>query len=393
MTVMTEYLSNLRRNFFSTINLLKTHPELFISIAGIIAVSSIRNPFVQFIGFLLYLTFSFSIPKFFLNTEPSMKKRFNDMASEMRKNMIRLVVFALIIYTATRFTEKQDYIESYLNARSSFFYLFLNGYYQFVIIAATVFFSVRRLSVGQSIIDALVFSLTHLTFNIISCLLLMPLLYIKPLFVLNPYDFGAILIEEFGIIAITAWILSYMKSKQINLSEIIKAPEPKHMSGNAYAGNFRRITAAIIDWVIFISIFTIIIPLFSAPIHTLTGFNLQFNIWYYTAAAAVYTSVSWFLLKGRTFGKLAMGIQIVHADGTNINIATIILRAGIITIEVFALLFLQYLNQYDKYYLLESVFCMFVFSGSFWSIFTKNKQSLHDRLADTVVLKKNTHEV
>lgn len=307
--------------------------------------------------------------------------------------MIRLVVFSLIIYTATRFTEKQDYIESYLNARSSFFYLFLNGYYEFVIIAASVFFSVRRLSVGQSIIDALVFSLTHLTFTIISCVLLMPLLYIKPLFVLNAYDFGGILIEEFGIIAIAAWILSYMKSKHINLSEILKVPEVKHMSGNAYAGNFRRITAVIIDWVIFISIFTIIIPLFSPPIHSMTGVNLQFNIWYYTAAIAIYNSVSWFLLKGRTFGKLAMGIQIVHADGTNMSGATIILRAGIICIEMFALLFLQYLNQYEKYYLLESLFCLFLFSGAFWSVFTKNKQSLHDRLANTVVLKKNNHEV
>ncbi len=124
----------------------------------------------------------------------------------------------------------------------------------------------------------------------------------------------------------------------------------------AYAGFGRRLLAVILDEIIL-----------SIPVVGL-GFALTFggsggsgsNI----LLAIVYEALLIALWNGQTIGKLAMGIRVVTADGTPVPVGMAFARAGMKLVSGAALGL-----------------------GYLWMLWDPNKQTWHDKVAKTYVVK------
>ena len=135
-----------------------------------------------------------------------------------------------------------------------------------------------------------------------------------------------------------------------------------------YASFWRRFAAFFIDAIILAIVMRILFPL--------QGFHF-WNIekaWYFvpiitlfnmisTAITVAYSVVFW-TWRGQTPGKMVMNIKILRGDGSNITIGYALLR---------------YLGYFVCFLMLGS--------GFLWIAFDARKQGIHDKIADTVVVK------
>jgi uncharacterized RDD family membrane protein YckC len=137
-----------------------------------------------------------------------------------------------------------------------------------------------------------------------------------------------------------------------------------------YAGFWRRFAAFIIDAVLLSIIIRILFPF-----HGL-GFDFWHldNRWYFIPLIAIsdllsslvtvaYSVVFW-AWRGQTPGKIVMNIKVLRGDGSNITIGYALLR-----------------------YLGYIVCGLMLGTGFLWIAFDSRKQGIHDKIADTVVVK------
>jgi uncharacterized RDD family membrane protein YckC len=137
-----------------------------------------------------------------------------------------------------------------------------------------------------------------------------------------------------------------------------------------YAGFWPRLGAFLIDALLLSMILRILFPF--------QGFYS--NLWHFEPAwylvplmaisnvvstvSTVAYSVAFWTWRGQTPGKIAMNIKILRADGTNINFGYSLLR-----------------------YLGYIVCGLMLGAGFLWIAFDSRKQGIHDKIADTVVVK------
>ncbi len=134
-----------------------------------------------------------------------------------------------------------------------------------------------------------------------------------------------------------------------------------------YAGFWRRFAAFFIDAII-ILIVRVLIPF--------EGFFFWNNqpAWYFVPLIAIsnlvfmlvtvaYSVVFW-AWRGQTLGKMVMNIKVLRGDGSNITIGYALLR-----------------------YLGYIVCVLMLGAGFLWIAFDSRKQGIHDKIADTVVVK------
>ncbi len=123
-----------------------------------------------------------------------------------------------------------------------------------------------------------------------------------------------------------------------------------------------RLMAGIIDSFLQVAGLVLVIAILGLVWGDAAQFLLQF------AALAVPVGYNWYFWtrrKGQTPGKFALGIRVVKADGTRISDTDAVIRAiG---------------------YQVSSIVCGL---GFIWAIFDKNKQTWHDKLARTYVVRK-----
>jgi len=129
---------------------------------------------------------------------------------------------------------------------------------------------------------------------------------------------------------------------------------PKEKNQN-YAGFGMRGLAAIIDLLVLISfqmVFTFFFP------SSLGGiFSMVFFLGYPALMVFYYQA---------TLGKMALGLKIVSQDGRKLEIFQVLLR--------------EWTGKFLSF--------IFFFLGFAWLIFDRRKQSWHDKLARTLVVKK-----
>jgi uncharacterized RDD family membrane protein YckC len=136
-----------------------------------------------------------------------------------------------------------------------------------------------------------------------------------------------------------------------------------------FAGFWRRFAAFIID-AIAISILTSIV----LPFHNIPHFWNNVSAWYFFPLMAInnflstlitiaYPVVFW-TWRGQTPGKMVMNIKVIRTDGSNITLGYALLR-----------------------YLGYIVCCLTIGIGFLWIAFDARKQGLHDKIADTYVVK------
>jgi uncharacterized RDD family membrane protein YckC len=135
-----------------------------------------------------------------------------------------------------------------------------------------------------------------------------------------------------------------------------------------YAGFWRRFAAFVIDAVIVSLLIRVLLPY-----HDLSIWNLD-SRWYIipvfalsnliaTAITIVY-SVVFLAWRGQTLGKMVMNIKVLRGDGSNISAGYALLR-----------------------YLGYIICGLMLGIGFLWIIFDPRKQGIHDKIADTVVVK------
>ncbi len=135
-----------------------------------------------------------------------------------------------------------------------------------------------------------------------------------------------------------------------------------------YAGFWRRFAAFFIDAIILSMVIRILFPF-----QGLNFWNIQ-NAWYFVPLIAISNLVSMLITvaysvifwawRGQTLGKMVMNIKVLRGDGSNITIGYALLR------------FLGY------------IVCFLMLGiGFLWIAFDSRKQGIHDKIADTVVVK------
>ncbi|RJO62715.1 MAG: RDD family protein [Dehalococcoidia bacterium] len=133
-----------------------------------------------------------------------------------------------------------------------------------------------------------------------------------------------------------------------------------------YAGFWRRFAAFFIDALILSLVVRVLFPFQSF-------WNLQ-NAWFFiflaaisnlasTAITVAYT-VGFWVWRGQTLGKMVMNIKVLRGDGSNITIGYALLR-----------------------YLGYIVCGLMLGIGFLWIALDARKQGIHDKIADTVVVK------
>lgn len=143
---------------------------------------------------------------------------------------------------------------------------------------------------------------------------------------------------------------------------VAQAEPPSPVAGTAqvtevaaveYMGFWIRLGAAIIDYLVMWLLFSVLSYLFAGALVLLT---VPLSFLYY-----------WLLtgLKGQTLGKMAVGIKVVDEEGSLPGLSKAALR------EVVGK-FLSYITLY---------------LGFLWIIFDGKKQGLHDKIANTYVVK------
>lgn len=142
-----------------------------------------------------------------------------------------------------------------------------------------------------------------------------------------------------------------------------KAKNDMDVGGEAYelAGVFARLGAAIIDG--FLLIIALII---AATLLLSAGDGMPVQIYQFVSLALPvgYYWYFWTRREGQTPGKFALGIRVIKADGTPISDTDAVIRA--IGYQVSAML------------------CGL---GFIWAIFDKRRQTWHDKLARTYVVR------
>ncbi len=130
-----------------------------------------------------------------------------------------------------------------------------------------------------------------------------------------------------------------------------------------YAGFFRRMFSFIIDSIIGGAISSIIIDgLFS---FTSLGVSNTVYTLAKTLIVLLYFTISTYLTKGQTLGKMMFGLKVVSLDGKDLSLGQVITR------EFFG----RYIHTYGILFLLYIL-----------TAFTERKQNLSDLFADTSVL-------
>ena len=129
--------------------------------------------------------------------------------------------------------------------------------------------------------------------------------------------------------------------------------EPKEYSLE-YAGFWIRLGAGIIDGVILTLIAWIIIHVFSSLIIYVVA-EIVIEVAYF---------VGFWVWRGQTPGKMMVGIKIIHTDSSPISLSYA---------------FLRYLGY------IVSVLTLFI--GFIWIAFDSRKQGIHDKIADSYVVK------
>lgn len=121
-----------------------------------------------------------------------------------------------------------------------------------------------------------------------------------------------------------------------------------------YAGFWIRLGAGVIDLLVLILIGGIILFVSGSPAFLFIG-ELIFSFSYF---------VGFWIWRGQTPGKMAVGIKIIRTDSSPITWRYALLRCAGYIVSV-----------------------MTVFIGFIWIAFDSHKQGLHDRIADTYVVK------
>lgn len=127
-----------------------------------------------------------------------------------------------------------------------------------------------------------------------------------------------------------------------------------------YAGFWVRLGAGIIDLLILGFIAWLSICVFDATVILMIVTPIV-SVAYFTGFCA------W---QGQTFGKMVMGLKVIHTDSSPVTLACAFLRC------------LGYI-----------VSAMFFFIGFIWIAFDSRKQGLHDKIADTYVVKLPVRQV
>ncbi len=157
----------------------------------------------------------------------------------------------------------------------------------------------------------------------------------------------------------------------------------KHINGEEggtsyeYAGFRRRLLAYMVDWAILASIGVLIQimigqnPLATfkattlAELNALNASNNQTVLFFVGLLVGLaYYLVMWVNFNGATIGKKMVGIKIIKTDGKSLGYSNALIR---------------YVSQFI------SAFCVYL--GYLWIIWDKQKQSWHDKLAGTYVIK------
>lgn len=125
-----------------------------------------------------------------------------------------------------------------------------------------------------------------------------------------------------------------------------------------YAGFWIRFLAALIDGFIISGIAYII------------SFGNQHFVSYLQFIFGVANSIILQGTRGQTIGKMILGLQVIRNDGGDINIVTAILR-----------------------YVGQIISAIILFIGYIMAGLTKNKQALHDMIAGTYVIYRDTREL
>ena len=135
-----------------------------------------------------------------------------------------------------------------------------------------------------------------------------------------------------------------------------------------YAGFWRRIAAFMVDAMLISIVIGIIFPLNNRlPLNweshwyfiLLVGISNILSI----LAIVAYGVIFWYW-RGQTFGKMLLNIKILRGDGSNVSFGYALLR-----------------------YLGYGLCILTLGIGFLWIIFDSRKQGIHDKIADTVVVK------
>ena len=142
-----------------------------------------------------------------------------------------------------------------------------------------------------------------------------------------------------------------------------------------FAGFWRRLGAYIIDGIILSVVPIILMPTGGLCFLGITGLDNTFHQWGYLTASwgpgqafsfiisAAYF-VGFWVWRGQTPGKMVLRIKVMRTDGSNLTLSTALLR------------YLGYLIAPFTF------FIVFI-----WIAFDRHKQGLHDKMADTYVVK------
>lgn len=152
-----------------------------------------------------------------------------------------------------------------------------------------------------------------------------------------------------------------------------------------YAGFWIRLGAGIIDLAILVFITWIITNVFAAlcqgcgmaAVSPLLGgitfgysFLLVLIIWVIVWLMEIAYFIGFWVWRGQTPGKMVMGIKVIRTDSSPITLPYALLR-----------------------YLGYIILAMTLFIGFIWIAFDSHKQGIHDKIADTYVVKLPVRQV
>ncbi|ERI05311.1 RDD family protein [Aneurinibacillus aneurinilyticus] len=128
------------------------------------------------------------------------------------------------------------------------------------------------------------------------------------------------------------------------------------MENTRYAGFWIRFVAAFIDGILLMAVLYLLGLSSKAPFSSEWFIQNILGLLYYIVLTGVW---------GQTLGKMIIGVKVVRTDGSTAGWGTVILRETIGKIISGIVLLIGYI----------------------WAGFDKRKQSWHDKMADTIVVK------
>jgi uncharacterized RDD family membrane protein YckC len=150
-----------------------------------------------------------------------------------------------------------------------------------------------------------------------------------------------------------------------------------------YAGFWKRCFAGLIDDLIF-SVF-----IFS---NVLLFYHLNNSLYYFISASISLVELFYDILfvyyKGATPGRMALGIKVLRTDGSKVTLYNTILRElfSIISLLIFVIANLVFNHKVQIWLLISQVY-FYVFLGEYFMFFFNDmSKTLHDYIADTVVI-------